>query len=50
MSVQQHIDEVTKNLDSSLKVVSFDTIALGEGIEKREDNLADEVAKMTGQQ
>jgi geranylgeranyl pyrophosphate synthase len=31
-----------------ITVNSFLKINLGEGIEKREDNLADEVAKMTG--
>lgn len=35
---------------SDIKVIAFHKLNLGEGIEKKEDNLADEVAKMTGKQ
>ena len=37
-----------KALGSDVKVLGFKKLNLGEGIEKKEDNLADEVAKMTG--
>ena len=50
ISVSKHIEETSKGLGATLKLISFETITLGEGVEKREDNLADEVAKMTGQQ
>lgn len=40
---------VGKEIGGVITVTSFQKLNLGEGIEKREDNLADEVAKMTGQ-
>jgi elongation factor Ts len=43
------VKEVSKKLDASFSVNGFSRINLGEGIEKREDNLADEVAKLTQQ-
>lgn len=42
------IDSVAKKAGATLKVTEFLKFNLGEGIEKREDNFADEVAKMTG--
>lgn len=49
-TVGQLIKEVSGKVGSELEVLSFYKFALGEGIEKKEDNLADEVAKMTGKQ
>ena len=46
MSVKKLIESV----GSDIEVVAFHKLNLGEGIEKKEDNLADEVAKMTGKQ
>ena len=40
--------KVAKEVGADLKVVSFHKLNLGEGIEKKEDNLADEVAKISG--
>jgi elongation factor Ts len=50
LSVSAHIETVSKELGASVELVGFNSLVLGEGIEKRVDNLADEVAKMTGQQ
>ena len=44
------ISKLISSKGSDLKVNGFVKINLGEGIEKKEDNLADEVAKMTGKQ
>ncbi len=46
ISVKQHIAEVAKSLGATIEVKSFVRFEKGEGIEKREDNLADEVAKL----
>lgn len=40
--------ELGKELGGEVKLHGFVRIALGEGIEKKTDNLADEVAKLTG--
>lgn len=50
ISVSAHIAEMAKSLGATVELLSFQTLVLGEGIEKKVDNLADEVAKMTGQQ
>ena len=49
-SVSAHVDAVAKELGTTVELVAFRSLVLGEGVEKRVDNLADEVAKMTGQQ
>lgn len=46
LSVQKYVDEEAKKLGGSIKVVDVIRYERGEGIEKKEDNLADEVAKM----
>ncbi len=48
MKVSQYTASVAKALGTSIKIVSFARFEKGEGIEKREDNLGDEVAKMLG--
>jgi len=48
MKVSQYIANTAKALGTSIKVVDFARFEKGEGIEKREDNLGDEVAKMLG--
>jgi len=50
LSVSAHVDAVAKELGASVELVAFRSLVLGEGVEKKVDNLADEVAKMTGQQ
>ena len=50
VTVSSHVDSVAKELGSPVELISFTSLILGEGVEKKTDNLADEVAKMTGQQ
>ena len=45
-SVAQYIDAVAKELGGSIELVKYIRYEKGEGLEKREDNFADEVAKM----
>ena len=47
ISVEKHVAEVAKQAGASLKVVGFKRFATGEGIEKRKDDLAAEIAAMT---
>jgi elongation factor Ts len=44
------VGKLIASIGSDLSVSKFVKLNLGEGIEKKEDNLADEVAKMTGKQ
>lgn len=46
LSVQDYVDAEAKKLGGSIKVVDVIRYERGEGIEKKEDNLADEIAKM----
>lgn len=47
-TVGKLVASIAKNVGGEIKILSFKKLNLGEGIEKKEDNLADEVAKMTG--
>ena len=46
VTVAKHIENVAKSLGGSISVKEFVRFEKGEGIQKKEDNLADEVAKM----
>ena len=46
LSVQQYTDVIGKELGGEIKIVDFVRFEKGEGIEKREDNFADEIASM----
>ena len=46
MSVGKYVEDCAKKLGGSIKMVSFVRFEKGEGLEKREDNFADEVASM----
>lgn len=46
MTIAKYIDSVAKEQGASLKVESFVRYERGEGIEKKEENFADEVASM----
>lgn len=46
LSVQGYVDAEAKALGGTIKVVDVIRYERGEGVEKKEDNLADEVAKM----
>ena len=48
-TVAKYIANTAKALGGSIKVASFVRFEKGEGIEKRQDDLAAEVAKLTGQ-
>lgn len=48
ITVLQHVDATAKALGGTIKVDRIVRIERGEGIEKREDDLAAEVAKLTG--
>ena len=49
-TVQQVIEEVGKSSGGALRVRRFARFVLGEGLEKKQENLADEVAKAAGLQ
>ena len=48
VSVGKYVEDCAKKLGGTIKMVSFVRFEKGEGLEKREDNLADEVASMIG--
>lgn len=49
-TIAQLLKDTQKAVGGDIVIKGFKKLNLGEGIEKKEDNLADEVAKMTGQQ
>ncbi|MBQ8276591.1 MAG: elongation factor Ts [Clostridia bacterium] len=48
LTVGQYIAATAKELGGEIKVVEFYRFEKGEGIQKREDNFAEEIAKLTG--
>ena len=46
MSVKQYTESVGKELGGEIKIAAYTRFEKGEGLEKREDNFADEVASM----
>ena len=46
MTVKEYINSVAKELGTEIKVVEFIRFEVGEGLERREDDFADEVASM----
>ena len=48
MSVGKYLETEAKRLGGSIKVDSFVIFEKGEGIQKREENFAEEIAKLTG--
>ncbi len=49
MTVGKYVESVAKKLDKDISVHSFLLFERGEGLEKREDNFAEEIAQLTGQ-
>jgi len=49
-TVRQVVKNVGTKLGGEIQVVNFVRCQVGEGIEKKQDNLAEEVAKLTGQE
>ncbi len=48
LTVQQYVDSVAKELGKDIKIASMVRYEVGEGIEKAEENFAEEVAKQMG--
>ncbi len=48
VSIQDLVNELTMKIGEKISIRRFVKFNLGEGIEKKQDNFADEVAKMTG--
>ncbi|MBQ8781023.1 MAG: elongation factor Ts [Oscillospiraceae bacterium] len=48
LTVQKYIDSVAKKLGGSIKVASYVRYEKGEGLQKKEDNFAEEVKNMAG--
>jgi elongation factor Ts len=48
VSIQDLVNELTMKIGEKISIRRFVKYNLGEGIEKKQDNFADEVAKMTG--
>ena len=46
MSVQQYTDSVAKELGGKIAITGFVRFEKGEGLEKRQDNFAEEIASM----
>lgn len=49
MTVKQYVDSVAKEIGKSIRVSEMVRFEVGEGIEKKEENFAEEVAKQMGQ-
>ena len=49
MTVGAYTASVAKALDGDIKIAAFYLFEKGEGIEKKEENFAEEIAKLTGQ-
>jgi elongation factor Ts len=48
LKVGKYVEKTAKELGTSIKVTGFYRFEKGEGIQKREENFADEIAKLTG--
>lgn len=49
LTVQKYLEQVSKEVGTDVKVTSFIRFETGEGIEKKEENFAEEVAKQISQ-
>ncbi len=49
MTVGKYVESVAKTLGKEVSIDSFILFERGEGLEKREDNFAEEIAQLTGQ-
>jgi len=48
LTVSKYLDQVSKEVGGTIKVVKFVRFETGEGLEKKEENFAEEVAKQMG--
>ena len=46
LTVEKHVEQIAKNLGGKIKVKAFTRFEKGEGIEKKQDDFAAEVASM----
>ncbi|MBQ9106893.1 MAG: elongation factor Ts [Clostridia bacterium] len=46
MTVEKYVESVAKKLGASIKLAGFTRFAMGEGLQKKEENFADEIASM----
>ncbi len=46
LSIEQYTEQVAKDLGGSIRIVDFERFERGEGIEKRKDNFAEEIASL----
>ncbi|NMB43577.1 MAG: elongation factor Ts, partial [Clostridiales bacterium] len=49
LTVQKYLEQVSKEIGTKLSITQFVRFETGEGIEKKEENFAEEVAKQMGQ-
>ncbi len=49
ITVKKHIENIAKNIGKDIKIAGVYRYEVGEGIEKKSENFADEVAKQMGQ-
>ena len=47
LTVEAFVEKTAKEMGAPIKVVGFIRLALGEGVEKKEDDFASEVAALT---
>ena len=50
IKVGKYVENTAKELGAAIKITGFHRFEKGEGIQKREENFADEIAKLTNQQ
>ncbi len=48
LTIGKYVAQVSKELGADIKIDSFVLYEKGEGLEKREDDFADEIARLTG--
>ena len=48
LTVAKYVEQTAKELGGSIKITGFFRFEKGEGIQKKEENFADEIAKLTG--
>ena len=49
LTIAKYIDQCSKDLGGKIEITGFVKYEKGEGIQKREDNFAEEIAQLTGQ-
>ena len=47
MTTAQYLAAVAKKVGATAKIVGFERMVMGEGLEKKNENFAEEIAKMT---